>query len=540
MIFLDKGTENKWKCRIFVSYIMSETQEIKDGLTASEETEAPEDATYDHIVKYTGFLGGIQVLTILVNVVRNKLAAVLLGTAGVGLSALYQSVIGFLHNTSNLGISFSSIKEIAEFYGGNHPEKVLRQVEVVRTWSVWTGGAGMLLCLLLSPAISYWAFGDTSHILSLCLLSPVMGFMAVTVGEISILKAVRRLKRVAVISVLGAAATLLLTIPFYCFWGISGVVLALVVSTFGIMVVHLCLSLPVFPWCVDLLSREYFRKGWSMVRVGVPYIMAMVVNMSVGMGISLFITNWGSLSDVGLYGMGYNLVFAYAGVVFTAVEADYFPRLSSVHADAGRMNLAINRQIKVCVLLMSPFLVLFMISMPLVVRLLYTSSFLPMTGMAVCASMHMFFKSMTLPVAYTSLAKGDAVMYLCMEAAYDIFMAVCVMVGFVYAGILGTGIALALAGVFDWWMIYAVYGRRYGFKSDKAARSFIAAQFLCVAAALYLGMQPEIWLKVAAGGCVLGVSVWLSASAIRKEITLFSELKRKIGGRFGKRRRLSK
>lgn len=162
---------------------MSETQEIKDGLTVLEETEGREDATYDHIVKYTGFLGGIQVLTILVSVVRNKLAAVLLSTAGVGLSALYQSVIGFLHNTSNLGISFSSIKEIAEYYGENHPEKVLLQVEVVRTWSVWTGLAGMLLCLLFSPAISYWAFGDTSHILPLCLLSPVMGFMAVTVGD---------------------------------------------------------------------------------------------------------------------------------------------------------------------------------------------------------------------------------------------------------------------------------------------------------------------------------------------------------------------
>ena len=57
---------------------MSETQEIKDGLTVLEETEGREDATYDHIVKYTGFLGGIQVLTILVSVVRNKLAAVLL------------------------------------------------------------------------------------------------------------------------------------------------------------------------------------------------------------------------------------------------------------------------------------------------------------------------------------------------------------------------------------------------------------------------------------------------------------------------------
>ena len=335
---------------------MSETQEIKDGLTVLEETEGREDATYDHIVKYTGFLGGIQVLTILVSVVRNKLAAVLLSTAGVGLSSLYLSVISFLHNTSNLGIPFSSIKEISELYGQDRTEDVLRQVEVVRTWGVWTGLAGMLLCLLFSPVISYWAFDDTSHILPLCLLSPVMAFMGVTAGEFSILKAVRRLKRVALVSVLGAVATLLLTVPFYYLWGMWGVVPALVFSTLGVMAAHLSLSLPVFPWRVNLLSRSHFRKGWSMVRLGVPYIMATAVNMSVAMGISLFITNWGSLSDVGLYGMGYNLVITYAGVVFTAVDADYFPRLSSVHADAGRMNLAINRQIKVCVLLMSRFI----------------------------------------------------------------------------------------------------------------------------------------------------------------------------------------
>ena len=227
---------------------MSETQEIKDGLTVLEETEGREDATYDHIVKYTGFLGGIQVLTILVSVVRNKLAAVLLSTAGVGLSSLYLSVISFLHNTSNLGIPFSSIKEISELYGQDRTEDVLRQVEVVRTWGVWTGLAGMLLCLLFSPVISYWAFDDTSHILPLCLLSPVMAFMGVTAGEFSILKAVRRLKRVALVSVLGAVATLLLTVPFYYLWGMWGVVPALVFSTLGVMAAHLSLSLPVFPW----------------------------------------------------------------------------------------------------------------------------------------------------------------------------------------------------------------------------------------------------------------------------------------------------
>ncbi len=514
---------------------MDGTREIKDCRTASEETEVREDATYDHIVKYTGFLGVTQALTMMVGVVRNKLAAVLLDTAGVGLSALCQNVTGFFHNTSNLGISFSSIKEISALYGQGDREEVLRRVEVVRTWSIWTGTAGVLLCVLFSPLVSYWAFGDVSRALSLCLLSPVVGFMSVTAGEVAILKAVRRLKRVALISVLAAAATLLLTVPFYYFWGMSGVVPALVAGAAGVMAAHLILSLKVFPWRVDLLSRSHFRAGWSLVRAGVPYILAGVVNMSVGMGVSLFIANAGSLSDVGLYGMGYNVVITYAGVVFTAVDTDYFPRLSAVSADAERMNLTVNRQVKACVLLMSPFLVLFMISMPLVIRLLYSSSFLPMTGMAVCASVHMFFKSMTLPAAYMSLARGDTAIYLCMEVAYDVFMAAGVMAGFVYAGILGTGIALALAGVFDWLMIYAVYGRRYGFKPDKSARPFMAAQFLCVAAALFPGLQPGLWFKVAVGGCLLGVSAWLSVSAIRKEITLFSELKRRIG-RFGKKR----
>ena len=93
---------------------MSETQEIKDGLTVLEETEGREDATYDHIVKYTGFLGGIQVLTILVSVVRNKLAAVLLSTAGVGLSALYQSVME-LNEMPRVSSVFSTTRRIWAF-----------------------------------------------------------------------------------------------------------------------------------------------------------------------------------------------------------------------------------------------------------------------------------------------------------------------------------------------------------------------------------------------------------------------------------------
>ena len=508
--------------------IMSGISEIEEKQHTESSVKAEDEATYDHIVKYTGFLGGIQVLTLLVGVIRNKLAAVLLNTVGVGLSSLYQNVLNFMQNTSGLGISFSSIKEISEFYGRGDAEAIARHVCVVRTWGVWTGLAGMLLCVLLSPLISFCAFDDFSHSSAICLLSPVVVFMSVTAAELAVLKAVRRLKRVALISVFSALAALFSTIPFYYCWGMRGIVPALLLSSFGVMAVHLYFSVRVYPWNVGLWDKGNFRAGWGMVCLGVPYILANVVNAAMGMGLGLFIASSGSLSDVGLYNMGYNLIFMYAGIIFTAVDTDYFPRLAAVGNDTEWMNVVINRQIKVGVLLMSPFLVLFVLAMPIVVRILYSDAFLPMVGMAICASMHLFFKSMTLPVAYISLARGDALMFLCMEVAYDVFMAACVMVGYVYYGVLGTGIALALAGVFDWCMIFLVYGRRYGFRLQRGFKPFIICQFFCVALALALGLQPVWWLKVVAGGVVLVCSAGLSIWVLRREMTIFSEFKQRF------------
>ena len=508
--------------------IMSGISEIEEKQHTESSVKAEDEATYDHIVKYTGFLGGIQVLTLLVGVIRNKLAAVLLNTVGVGLSSLYQNVLNFMQNTSGLGISFSSIKEISEFYGRGDAEAIARHVCVVRTWGVWTGLAGMLLCVLLSPLISFCAFDDFSHSSAICLLSPVVVFMSVTAAELAVLKAVRRLKRVALISVFSALAALFSTIPFYYCWGMRGIVPALLLGSFGVMAVHLYFSVRVYPWKVGLWDKGNFRAGWGMVCLGVPYILANVVNAAMGMGLGLFIASSGSLSDVGLYNMGYNLIFMYAGIIFTAVDTDYFPRLAAVGNDTEWMNVVINRQIKVGVLLMSPFLVLFVLAMPIVVRILYSDAFLPMVGMAICASMHLFFKSMTLPVAYISLARGDALMFLCMEVAYDVFMAACVMVGYVYYGVLGTGIALALAGVFDWCMIFLVYGRRYGFRLQRGFKPFIICQFFCVALALALGLQPVWWLKVVAGGLVLVCSAGLSIWVLRREMTIFSEFKQRF------------
>lgn len=514
---------------------MNEAQEIKgkknECVTGAVLPE--KDATYDHVVKYTGILGFVQVLTILVSVVRNKLAAVWLGTVGLGLSSLYVNLTGFLSGISNLGISFSSIKHISELYEQGDMARVGRFVEVVRTWSVWTAILGMAVCILFSPLISWWAFGDGSHIASICFLSPMLAFMSVTGGELAVLKAVRRLKRVAMVSVSGALATLLFTVPFYYFWGIDGVVPGLVCSTAGVMAVHLFFSLKVFPWRVSLFNRAYFADGIQLVRLGIPYVVAGFVNTATSLGVTMFIVNVGSLSDAGLYGMGYSLVLVYAGTFFSAVDSDYFPRLSAIHAERERMNVTVNRQVKVCLLLISPILIIFILFMPVIVYILYTSEFFPIIGMAVCASLHLFFKAMTLPAAYISLAKGDALVYFCMEVAYDVILVILIVALYLSWGIFGTGVAIALAGVFDLFLIYAVYGWRYGFRPDYSFLPVVAMQLVCVLAVVCLGLQDDIGLKVAGGSIACACSVMLSVHVLRREVSLFSSFKAGLKARFG-------
>lgn len=523
------------KKRIFVHNIMQKNQEIGKNNAACTYGggHADGDDTYDHVVKSTGALGVIQVLTILVSVLRNKLASVLLGTVGVGLSSLYINITGFLSNVSNLGVSFSSIKHVSELHENGDREMVEHFVEVVRTWSVWTAVLGMLVCILFSPLISWCAFEDFSHIDSICLLSPMLSFMAVTGGELAILKAVRRLKRLAMISVLGAVVTLLLTVPFYYVWGISGVVPGLVCSTAGVTAVHLAFSLKVFPWRVSLFSKAHFTAGVNLVRVGVPYVLAGLVNTATSMGLMMFIFSIGSPSDAGLFGMGYSLVFVYVGTFFAAVDSDYFPRLSAIHDDEERMNIVVNRQVKVCVLLISPILILFMLSMPLIVLLLYTPAFYPVIGMAVCALAHLFFKALTLPVAYLSLSRGDALLFLCMEIAYDVALAFLIIFLYLSFGILGTGIALALAGVFDLLLIYVTYGWRYGFRFDYSFLATAVLQFVCVGGALSLGLQDNIWLKAGFGCVVFLCSILLSVRVLRREVTLYSSFKAKLRSKLG-------
>ena len=492
-----------------------------------------EEITYDHVLKYTGAFGGVQVLTMLVSMLRNKLASEWLGKAGMGFFMVYSNIASFVSSSSNAGIPFSAVKNISELYEEGDAEKVESYVVTVRSWSLWTALFGALLCVLMAPPISYFTFdGDWGYTAEVAMLAPMIFAIAITNGEVAILKGCRKLKLLAVISVISAILTLVSVLPFFYLWRVKGVLVALVVNSLVVMAVHLYFSLQVFPWRVKIFSREVLQKGAGMIKIGVPYVTASILNSLTALAVPAVLLSMGNMDDVGLYKVGYGLMVVYAGIVFVAVETDYFPRLSAVNNDVQRMNHAINQQIDICVLFIAPLLLFMMLAMPFIIKLLASAEFLPVVNMAVYSAFYMFFRAVMLPIAYTSLAKGDSVTYLFMEIAYDIFSFVLIAAGYYWGGITGTGVALSVASLLDVSMIYFCYSRKYGFSFKSSTLRLVLVQAILLFVGVFVCVQGNLWLKYGVGVVLLLLSAFYSLRILQKNTSFVSALKERFLGRF--------
>ena len=450
---------------------------------------------YSHILKYTSLFGSVQVLNVLIGLVRNKFVAMILGPQGMGLVSLFTSSLSLLENSTNLGLPMSATREVSEAYENKSQEDVQHTIDVIRAWSVITAIAGLAICILISPLLNKWTFSLGDHTLHFIFLSPVVALTAITGGEIAILKATRQLRKIAMISIYGVIASLLISIPLYYLFGMSGIVPSLVLIAISQSVFTLYYSLKLYPWRFSF-GHKTLIQGMGIMRVGIAFVFAGIIGSGSEFAIRSFLNNVGNEETVGLYNACYMMVFTYAGMVFSAMETDFFPRLSAIPSIGRNMNNVVNMQIEVSLLILSPLLVIFIVSMPILLPLLYSGKFLPVIGMVQIAALSLYMRAVYLPLEYIPLSRGDSKVYLSMELLSSLVLAPSVIFGFISSGLWGAGCAMALASMAEVAGVYIYYRMRYRFRFSKSALSYFAIQlFLGITAysATLVSSQYVYW-----------------------------------------------
>ena len=482
---------------------------------------------YHHILKYTSIFGGVQGLNIIVSLVRNKFVALLLGPSGMGLVSLFNTTVNFVSQSTTLGVSMSAVRHLSDFpENDNHPQ-IVQFVKVVRAWSLLTALLGTLVCMVLGPILSSTTFAWGDHTMHFILLAPAVGMLAITGGETAILKGRRRLRSLALVQVGAVMAALLLSVPVYYFFGETGIVPVIVAMAFVTMLLTVNSSYRLYPLQLRG-AKGILGEGMEMVRLGVAFTLAGII----GSGAEMLIRSWlnveGDLGMLGLYNAGYMITVTYAGMVFSAMETDYYPRLSAVNTDVAAANETVNKQTEVSILIVSPMLVGLIIFLPVLIPLLFSKEFLPVITMTQVATLAMFFKALTLPVAYITLARGYSMMYLFLESTYFVVFVLLIIFGYQQWGLLGTGIAITLANLFDYLMINGVARWRYGYKMSSTVMRYSAIHILIGLLAYFTTITVEGYAYWIFGIGFSFVSVLFSLLILHQKTHLWEALTRRF------------
>ena len=483
--------------------------------------------SYQHILKYTTLFGGVQGLIILIGLVRNKAMAVLLGAGGMGFNALMMSVQTFAAQCTNLGLSFGAVPKLSEIYEQDEKAKLDYFVQVIRLWSLITAVLGLLFCVAASGLVNHMTFTWGDHTLHYAMLGVSVAMMAIAGGETAVLKATRRMGSLARIQIYGAVGAVVLSVPLYYFWEQSGVVPAIVLIASVNMLLTVWHSYRCCPLKI-VFSRRHLRDGFGMIRLGLAFVLAAAIGSGVEMAIRAFLNVEGGMADVGLYNAAFMIVITYAGMVFSAMETDYFPRLSAVNKDIDATNETVNKQTEVSLLFLSPMLVGLLMLLPVLIPILFSRDFLPVVAMAQIAVLAMYFKVLTMPVSYITLARSRSLSFLFLESTYFVVLIVAIVLGYRWWGIWGTGLAIVVAHVVEFLMVYAYAYWQYSFRSTWRVGGYALVQMTIGALAYAVSLWIEGWAYWITEAALTFVSTAYSLYILHQKTHLWEALMRKF------------
>ena len=117
----------------------------------------------------------VQVLNMLMNIIRNKVAAVFLGRVGMGMLDMYNKSANLLSQSTNFGIAISGVKQMSEVASEQEMARTRHYATTLRTYSLMVGLFGMSVCIL-------WALRDIPAFASLTMVD---AFVLMIAGSFS-------------------------------------------------------------------------------------------------------------------------------------------------------------------------------------------------------------------------------------------------------------------------------------------------------------------------------------------------------------------
>mgnify|MGYP003445051501 FL=1 len=404
-------------------------------------------SSFRHIMKGTAIFGGTQMMTILINIVKGKLVACLLGAYGMGISSHLMSTLMPIQQFFTFGLTTSAIKTISSI---EDEDRKASYIKTFRTLMLLLASMAAISTFALSYWLSILTFQTSEHQDWLALIAVAVFFFMLASGESTILQGYRRLRYLALSNTAAPLGGLFIAVPIYWIWKYEGIAPSIAILGF-------------ISWCssrffTKKLNIKPSRQSWSttlkqgkgMLLLGATIMTTTVIGSVATYLTNTFIGYWGTESDIGFYQAANAITLQCTAMVFAAMGTDYFPHLSSIIKNKRKSQTLVNQEGEIVLLIIVPISLILITIAPLIIRLLLTSEFdtviFLLRAMAVCV----IARATCFPLDYICIAKGDNAYFFFMEGLWTNIKTIALLaVGYYLNGLDGMGIALLIGAAID-------------------------------------------------------------------------------------------
>lgn len=434
--------------------------------------------SYLHGLRSTSLLGGAQIFNVVVSVLKNKFVTIFLGSLGIGIISVFQSILDLIRASTSIGFETTGVREVA--LSCTNSTQINNTTSLICIWSWILAILGSVLCFLFQAEICFWAFKSYSHQSDIAWLSIAVFFTTLASGEFVILQGLGQINLIIKSGLLSSTLILLILIPVYYFYKLQGIVPIFIL---GSIITYL--SNVLFRKQLDVRIHRMslyliITKGKFIFKIGCFVVLASIQTQITLLLVKSLIIKWDSLESLGLVEATWTITNVYLTLILKSISADFYPRISKLTENKIKLNQEINNQIHMMVLISLPIIILLLLFSKPLLAYLYSDSFVVMHSLLNWRALGVFFKITAWILSFVLLARGYGFLYFVTDLFYSIVYLFFVYLLFPHFKLQSIGIAYTLAYFLSLMLLSFILIKKDFFCWNKANLRITTCSFLII------------------------------------------------------------
>ncbi len=421
------------------------------------------------ILKSTGIFGISHLVKIITKVIVNKVAAIYLGTIGVGIVGLVENLLSLIFSVINFGLPSSAVREIALLSNEVHPNTEIenRKIKIIQYWSVFSGILGGIAFAVISYFFFQNFYPENASFGYFIFLGFYFLFFSLFSSKMAILQGKRELRKMVLIQIWIALFQMITALFSYYFLGIDGIALAILLTAVFSFIIVYVYTLGYDTRSVSITVKETFSEGLPIVKLGLILSFGAILNQIAFYIIRLGVKDLLSLEALGIFQVSQTILIGYLSLIFIVMSNDFYPKLCNLESDKFNFEKYINQQTQFALFVVVPLVIgMYLFAKQLVV-VLYSSEFLSVLTILKIALFGLILKTIAWPIGFISLVKGNKQLFFKQNLLSDLVNVVTSILLTYYFGLVGLGIAFSVMFLVSFGYNFITVNRQYQFQFSR-------------------------------------------------------------------------